>query len=75
MEKKSTDLAIVDADNAANHFWDDDHVAEMGFYYGGLLIWGSLFLCFSEFLDETHWATLEAALEATPGAGVDELWG
>ena len=41
----------------------------------GLFIRWSLLLGFAELLDETHGTALEAALEATACAGVDDLIG
>jgi len=32
-------LAVVDANNATDHFWDDDHVTEVGLDDGGLFVW------------------------------------
>ena len=45
----------------------------MGLDYCGLLIRRCLLLGFSKLLDQTHWAALETALEATAGTGMDEL--
>jgi hypothetical protein len=40
----------------------------------GLFIGWSLFLGFSQLLDETHRSALEATLEPSAGTGVYELW-
>ena len=66
-------LSVIDSHNTSNHLRHDDHVTQMGLDYCGLLIRRCLLLGFSELLDETHWATLETALEATAGTGMDEL--
>ena len=66
-------LAVVDANNASNHLWDDDHVSEMGLDGGGLFVWRSCLLCFPELLDESQGLALETALEPTACASVDEL--
>ena len=39
----------------------------------GLLTSGSLLLCLSELLDESHGSLFEAALESPAGTGMDEL--
>lgn len=69
------DLAVVDADDAADHLRDDDHVAQVGLDNGGLLVGRGLLLGRAQLLDEAHGLALEAAAEPAPGAGVDELWG
>ena len=68
-----THLSIVYADNAADHFGDDDHVAEVSFDDGRFLVRGSLFFSFAEFLDEAHWTALEAAVELAACTRMDEL--
>ena len=74
-----TYFAVVYTDDATDHFGDDDHVAEVGLDDGGFLIRESLFFGFAEFLDEAHWAALEAAVELAACTGMDELekegWG
>jgi hypothetical protein len=68
-----TYLAVVDTDNTANHFWDDNHVTQVGFDNSGLLIRGSLLLCLAELLDKTHGLALETALEPSTGTGMNDL--
>ena len=70
---ESTHLAVVDADDGADHLGDDDHVAEVGLDDCGFLVWGRLLLGLAELLDEAHGLALETALEPTAGAGVDDL--
>ena len=45
----------------------------MGFDEIGLLVGLGLLLGFAQFLDQTHWLALEAAVEPTAGAGVDDI--
>lgn len=66
-------LAVVDSDNGTNHFWDDDHVPEVGFDHCGLFIGRSFFLGLSQFLDQTQGFAFEAAVETPAGAGMDNL--
>lgn len=68
----NTHFAVVDTNDRADHFWDDDHVTEMGLDYGGLLIRRSLTLSLAEFFDKSHWLALETALEPSASTGVDE---
>ena len=58
-------LSIVYTDNAANHFRDDDHVAEMGADRLGLFA-GTLssLLGFAELLDQCHALAVESTLES-----------
>jgi len=67
------DLAVVDTDDATNHFRDDDHVTEVGLDNRGFLIWRCLFLGFTKFLDEAHGLALQTALETSTSTGMDEL--
>lgn len=69
----NTNFAVVDTDDAANHFRDDDHVTEVCLDDCGLFIRGSFFLSFAQFLDQAHRAALEAATKPTAGACVNEL--
>jgi hypothetical protein len=66
-------LSRVDADDAANHLGDDDHVAEMSLDLVGLLVGLGLLLRLAELLDETHGLALETAVEPSAGTGVDEV--
>ena len=72
--ERETHLAVVDADDGADHLGDDDHVAQVGLDDGGLLVWRGLLLGLAELLDEAHGLALETALEPTAGAGVDDLY-
>lgn len=69
-----THLAVVNTDNATNHFGNDDHVAEVCLDDSRFFIGGSLLLSLTELLDETHGTTFETALEPAAGTGVDELY-
>jgi hypothetical protein len=66
-------LAGVDADDAANHLGDDNHVTEMGLDGIGLLVGLGLLLGLAELLDETHGAALQTAVDPATGAGVDDI--
>jgi len=66
-------FAIVDADNTANHFWDDNHVPEVSLDDRRLLIRGSLLFGLAQLFDEAHWAAFKTAVELAPGACVDEV--
>lgn len=66
-------LAVVDTDDAANHFGNDDHVTEVCLDDCGLFIRGSFFLSFAQFLDQAHGAALEAATKPTAGTCVNEF--
>ena len=70
---ESTHLAVVDANDTANHLRDDDHVAQVGLDDSRLLIGGRLLLRLAELLDKTHGAALQTALEPPARASVDEL--
>lgn len=66
-------LAGVDADDAANHLGDDNHVTEMRLDEIGLLVGLGLLLGLSQLLDQTHGLALQAAVEPTSGTGMDEV--
>jgi hypothetical protein len=65
-------LSRVDPHYAPNHLGYNDHVAEMRLDQIGFLVGLGFLLCFAEFFDEAHGTTLEAAVEAAAGAGVEE---
>jgi len=66
-------LAVVDSDDRTNHFWDNDHVPEVGLDHGGFFVGRSLLLCLSQFLDQTQGLALEAAVETPTGTSMDNL--
>ena len=45
----------------------------MGLDEIGLLVGLGLLLRFAQFLDQAHWLALEAAVESTAGAGMDNV--
>lgn len=67
-----THLAVVDANNATNHLWDNNHITKMSLDNCGLLIWRSFLLRLAQLFDETHWTTLEPTLEPPSCAGVNK---
>ena len=68
-----THLAIVDADAAANHLWDDYHIAQMSLDDRRLLVGECLFFCFAELFNEAHGTAIQTTLEPAPGASMDKL--
>jgi len=66
-------LAGVDTNDAADHLWHNDHVSEMCLDEVGLLVGLGLLLGLSEFLDQAHWSALEATVEPTAGAGMEDV--
>lgn len=66
-------LAGVDADNAADHLGDNDHVTQVRLDKVGLLVGLGLLLGLAELLDQTHGLALQATVEAAAGAGVDDI--
>jgi len=67
-------LAIVYANNRANHLGDDNHVAQMRAYCLWLLTATSLFLRLAELFDQLHWLPCEAALETAADACAEEFY-
>lgn len=66
-------LAGVDADDAANHLGDNDHVTEVGLDEVGLLVGLSLLLSLAELLDQAHGLALEATVDPATSTGVDDI--
>jgi hypothetical protein len=66
-------LARVDANDAANHLGDDNHVTEVSLDGVGLLVGLGLLLRLAELLDETHGAALQATVDPAAGTGVDDI--
>lgn len=66
-------LAGVDADNAANHLGDDNHVAEMRLDEVGLLVGLGLLLGLAQLLDQAHGLALQAAVEPAASARVHDI--
>ena len=66
-------LAGVDANDAANHLGDDNHVAEMGLDEVGLLVGLGLLLGLAQLLDQAHRLALETAVDPAASTGVDDI--
>lgn len=66
-------LARINANYAANHLRNDNHVAQMGFDQVGLLVGLGFLFGFAQFFDQAHWFAFEAAVEASAGAGVHDV--
>lgn len=69
----NTNLAVVDANDTADHLRDNNHIPEVGLDDCRLFIRGSLFLGLAQLLDQTHWAALEATTKPTACTGVNKL--
>ena len=67
------DFTGVDTHDGTDHFGDDDHVAEVGLDEVGLLVGLGFLLGFAELLDQAHGLALETAVEASAGAGVNDV--
>lgn len=66
-------LAGVDADDAADHLGNDNHVTEVSLDEVGLLVGLGLLLGLSELLDQAHGLTLETPVDPAAGTGVDDI--
>merc|ERR1712113_16491 len=66
-------LSGVDTDDAANHFWDNDHISQVSLDQVRFLVWLSLLLGLAELLDETHRLALQTAVESTASTSVDNI--
>ena len=71
-------LSLVDAHNAPNHLWDNDHVAQVGLHTGGLLHGRGLLLGLAQSLDQCQWLSLQACthveISQTSQAGIGQTW-
>ena len=66
-------LARVDANDAADHLGHDNHVAEVRLDEVGLLVRLGLLLGLPQLLDQAHGLALQAAVDPSPGTGVDDI--
>lgn len=66
-------LTGVDTNDGADHLGDDDHVTEVSLDEVGLLVGLGLLLRLAELLDQAHGLALEAAVEASAGASVNDI--
>jgi len=66
-------LAGVDTDDASNHLGNNNHVSQVSLDEVGLLVGLGLLLGLSELLDKAHGAALQAAVNPSAGAGVDDI--
>lgn len=63
-------LAVVDANNGSDHFWDNDHVAEVRLDNRGLVLASGGKLGLSQTLEERLGTDLDVALEGAAGTAV-----
>lgn len=61
------------SNDTSDHLGDHQHVSEMSFDDGRLLIWRCILLRFPELLDQGHRLALQATLETSAGTGVDKF--
>lgn len=66
-------LSGVDADDAADHLRDNNHVTEVSLDKVGLLVGLSLLLGLAELLDEAHGLALQATVEPATSTGMDDV--
>ena len=66
-------LAGVDADDAADHLGDGNHVSEVRLDEVGLLVGLGLLLGLAQLLDETHRLALKTSVDPATGTGVDDI--
>lgn len=66
-------LSVVDSNDGSDHLWNDDHVSQVGLDRSWLLVGWSVLLGLSEFLDKSHWLSLETSLELSSGTSVDNV--
>ena len=66
-------LTVVDTDDGADHFGDNDHVSQVGLDDGGLFVFGASQLGGSQLLDQTHGLGTEASRESSSHSGAAEL--
>jgi len=66
-------LSIVNANDRADHFWNNDHVAQVCLDNGWLLKWRCFLLGLSQLLDKSHGFAFEAASKTTTGTAVHQL--
>ena len=59
--------------DANDHFWHDDHVAEVSLDNCGFLIRRGFLLGFSRLLYEAHWFSFYSTSEPAAYTGVNEL--
>lgn len=66
-------LAVVDSNDGSDHFWDDDHVAQVSLHDCGLLHWWSFFLGLAQLLEKSHRLALQATGETPADTAVHQL--
>lgn len=66
-------LAGVDADDAADHLGNDNHVTQVSLDNVGLLVGLGLLLSLAELLDQAHGLALQATVDPATGTGVDDI--
>lgn len=66
-------LAVVNTNNAANHFWDNDHVTQVGLDALRLLHGVSCLLGLAQALQQLQGLSLQTAVEASAGTAVHKL--
>jgi hypothetical protein len=67
-------LAVVDTNNATDHFRDNDHVAKMGLDGSRSLVHGGFSLGLAKTLEKRHLLSLQTTVSKTsPGASREEI--
>ncbi len=58
-------LSIVNTNDTSNHFWNNNHISQVGLDDGWLFVGESSLLCLAKFLDQTHWLGLHTTVETS----------
>ena len=53
-------FSVVNSNNRSGHFWNNDHVSQLGLNNIGFLIWWAFLLLLSQFLDQSHWLSFQS---------------
>lgn len=66
-------FAVVNTNHTADHFWNNDHVSEVGLDDLWLLHGGSLLLCLTEALHKLKGFSLQTTVEASASTAMKQL--
>ena len=66
-------LALIDSHHAADHLRHHNHIPQMRLDEVRFLVWLRFLLGLAQLLDEAHRLALEATVEPTSGARVDDI--
>ena len=66
-------FSVVNSNNRSGHFWDNDHISQLGLYNVGFLIWWCFLLLLSQLFDQSHRLSFQSTAKLTANSAWEKF--